>query len=153
MAKLKLRVPPPLVFVGFAVLMWLVALVLPGNINLHGTETAFLVIGLGAGGYFSFTGFFEFRRARTTINPFHPEETTALVSGGIYSKTRNPMYLGLQIILLGWAIFLGNLFAIPVALGFAVYITEFQIKPEEEILEENFGKEFLAYKARVRRWI
>lgn len=62
MENLKLRVPPPVVFVCFAVLIWLVAWILPGNFNLRGAETAFLVIGIGAGGYFSFTGFFEFRR-------------------------------------------------------------------------------------------
>ncbi|KZL20043.1 methyltransferase family protein [Pseudovibrio sp. WM33] len=153
MENLKLRFPPVAVFFSFAVIIWMVATMLPGDINLHGAETAFLVIGIGAGGYFGVTGLSEFRRARTTTSPSHPENASAIVSDGIYSKTRNPMYLGLQFILLGWAIFQGNLFAIPVALGFAVYITLFQIKPEEDLLEENFGQEYLAYKACVRRWM
>ncbi|KZL19622.1 hypothetical protein PsAD2_01901 [Pseudovibrio axinellae] len=149
----KLRFPPVLVFAGFAILIWITALFLPGNVQLHGVETAFLVIGIGAGGYFGVTGLSEFRRARTTANPTHPENASAIVCEGIFSKTRNPMYLGLQFILLGWAIYQGNLFAIPVALGFAAYITAFQIIPEEAILEENFGEEYLKYKARVRRWM
>ncbi|KZL28720.1 isoprenylcysteine carboxylmethyltransferase family protein [Pseudovibrio sp. Ad37] len=153
MENLKLRFPPVAVFFSFAVIIWMVATMLPGDINLHGAETTFLVIGIGAGGYFGVTGLSEFRRARTTTSPSHPENASAIVSDGIYSKTRNPMYLGLQFILLGWAIFQGNLFAIPVALGFAVYITLFQIKPEEDLLEENFGQEYLAYKACVRRWM
>ncbi|KZK95498.1 hypothetical protein PsAD46_00503 [Pseudovibrio sp. Ad46] len=153
MENLKLRFPPVAVFFSFAIIIWMVATLLPGDINLHGAGTAFLVIGIGAGSYFGVTGLSEFRRARTTTSPTHPENASAIVSDGIYSKTRNPMYLGLQFILLGWAIFQGNLFAIPVALGFAVYITLFQIKPEEDLLEENFGQEYLAYKARVRRWM
>ncbi len=153
MSNLELRFPPISVFAGFAVLIWVAAIVLPGDVNLHGAETAFLVIGIGAGGYFGITGLSEFRRARTTTSPSHPENASAIVTEGVYSKTRNPMYLGLQLILLGWAVFQGNLFAIPLALGFAAYITAFQIKPEEALLEENFGKEYLAYKARVRRWM
>lgn len=153
MNNLKLRFPPIIVFAGFSVLVWLSALILPGTINLAGAETAFFVVGVGAGGYFGLTGLSEFRRARTTTSPTHPENASAIVTEGIYAKTRNPMYLGLQCVLLGWAIFQGNLFAILVALCFAPYMTAFQIKPEEDVLEEHFGEEYLKYKRKVRRWI
>ncbi|SDR24509.1 isoprenylcysteine carboxylmethyltransferase family protein [Pseudovibrio sp. Tun.PSC04-5.I4] len=153
MENLKLRFPPILVFLAVAALVWVSAFLLPGDVNLHGAGNAFLVIGIGAGAYFGITGISEFRRARTTTSPTKLENVSAIVSAGIYSKTRNPMYLGLQFMLLGWAIYQGNLFSIAIALGFAGYITLFQIIPEEATLEENFGEEYMEYKARVRRWM
>ena len=63
------------------------------------------------------------------------------------------MYLGMTLLLFGWAIFLSNFLAFALIPLFVVYITQFQIKPEEKILTEIFGDEFLQYKKQVRRWI
>ena len=63
------------------------------------------------------------------------------------------MYLGLLIMLFGFAVFLGKLTPFLLLPLFYLVITEMQIKPEEAILEEKFGQEFLEYKSKVRRWI
>jgi protein-S-isoprenylcysteine O-methyltransferase Ste14 len=92
-----------------------------------------------------------FRRAGTPVIPFEP--STALVTSGIYRVTRNPMYLGLVISLLGAAVLFGTLspfFPIPVFIW--IIETRF-IRGEERFLEEIFGADYLAYKRRVRRWL
>ncbi len=92
-----------------------------------------------------------FKISATAIRPF--ETSTALVKGGPYRFTRNPMYLGMVLILIGTAIYLGSLapwFIIPV---FFLIIQEWFIKHEEPFLENIFGKEYQDYRTKVRRWI
>ena len=96
---------------------------------------------------------FHFLRNRTTINPLKPESASALVTGGIYRLTRNPMYLGLATLLLAWAIYLGNLAALAGVPVFILYMNGFQVAAEERALEARFGAEYAAYRARVRRWL
>ena len=92
-----------------------------------------------------------FRAAGTPVMPFEP--STALVTGGIYRWTRNPMYLGMAIALLGLAVLLGTLGAfLPLPL-FVWQIRRKFILPEEAFLEGLFGGRYLEYKARVRRWL
>ncbi len=82
-----------------------------------------------------------------------PEKASKVVDTGIYAYSRNPMYLALLLVLLALASFLANiavLFIIPV---FIAYITRFQIIPEERALTNNFGRDYLDYTNRVRRWI
>ena len=98
-------------------------------------------------------GIAEFRRARTTVSPVDPSAASALVDTGIYRWTRNPMYLGMAMLLLGWTIILGNpagLLAVPL---FQIYLNTFQIRTEEFALRGLFGDAYIAYCARVRRWI
>jgi protein-S-isoprenylcysteine O-methyltransferase Ste14 len=94
-----------------------------------------------------------FRRFRTTVHPEKPENTTALVMTGIYRLTRNPMYVGVTLALLGWAVWL----RVPVALlgpvAFVLYVNRFQIVPEERVLASKFGEAYAAYCRRVRRWV
>jgi len=92
-----------------------------------------------------------FRRAGTNIRPFTP--STALVVAGPYKLTRNPMYLGMAGILLGAAVFMGSLTPFVVIPAFMALIAERFIIPEEAKLEEAFGREYLDYKAGVRRWL
>jgi protein-S-isoprenylcysteine O-methyltransferase Ste14 len=82
-----------------------------------------------------------------------PEAASSLVVAGIYRVTRNPMYLGFLLILLGWAAWLSNVLALLPLAGFVIYMNVFQIRPEERALEALFGPEFEAYKKQVRRWI
>ena len=63
------------------------------------------------------------------------------------------MYLGLLVMLMGWAIYLLNVWAMLGPVIFAVFITRFQIKPEERILSSLFGKEYAEYSSKVRRWL
>ena len=92
-----------------------------------------------------------FARAGTPVIPF--ERSTALVTSGLYRFTRNPMYLGMVIVLLGTAVLFGTLSPfLPVPIFAWIIQTRF-ILGEERFLEEIFGEEYLAYKRSVRRWI
>jgi len=114
-----------------------------------GVALALLVIGQSI----SISGMVAFRRAKTTMNPIKPGAASSLVSSGVYRFTRNPMYLGLSVSLLGWAMFLSNPLALLGVPLFVLYINRFQINPEERVLSSLFGAEYTAYKEKVRRWL
>jgi protein-S-isoprenylcysteine O-methyltransferase Ste14 len=97
--------------------------------------------------------FFQFWRARTTINPHRPESATTLVTSGVYAWTRNPMYLGLSVLLLGLAINLGTLTPLAFAPLFIPFIRYVQIRPEELALRARFGQDYDRYCQRVNRWL
>ena len=92
-----------------------------------------------------------FARARTDVIPFR--NVTALVTEGVFRYSRNPMYLGMFLVLLGCALTVGATWALPVPVLFAVIIEVRFIRPEEQMLRELFGAEFDAYCTRVRRWL
>jgi protein-S-isoprenylcysteine O-methyltransferase Ste14 len=94
-----------------------------------------------------------FRRANTTINPVKIEAASSIVTNGIYRYTRNPMYVGLTLLLAGWAIHIAVPFVLLGPLVFILYITRFQIIPEERVLTSKFGGEYRKYQERVRRWL
>jgi len=95
----------------------------------------------------------QFRRAQTTVNPHKPEDAMALVTTGVFAWTRNPMYLGLTVLLLGLAIKLGALSAFLGPLLFVPLIQRFQIRPEEHALRHKFGERYDQYCRRVNRWL
>ncbi len=153
MAVLDTKVPPPLVMLVSASLGWLAARIwpaarfdLPGRWLWIGALVATGVLVAGA-------GIREFRRASTTVNPLAPERASALVAGGVFRFTRNPMYLGMAMCLIGFALWLGNAAALTAVPAFTLYISRFQIAPEERALAARFGAQFDAYRARVRRWL
>ena len=153
MHALDKKIPPPVVGLLVAGLMWGLAawppaLGLPAGVRLP-LAAALAVAGVG----FDILGLVAFRRHRTTINPLRPERTSALVTGGVYRITRNPMYVGLALLLTAWAVWLSALWPFAGPALFVAYINRFQIVPEERVLEEKFGDEFRAYAARVRRWL
>lgn len=138
---------------GVGLLMWLVSRA--GWISSF-TFPAQRVLASSAAGVGLTTivlGVVYFRKARTTVNPLKPDSSSTLVVGGIFRRTRNPMYLGALLILLGWGVYLGNALSLVFLPVFVVYLNRFQIAPEEVALTARFGPEFSAYKARVRRWI
>ena len=75
------------------------------------------------------------------------------MAGGIYRRTRNPMYLGFLVVLLGWGVWLANVVAFLLLPAFVFYMNRFQIAPEERALRERFGESFVVYQGRVRRWL
>jgi protein-S-isoprenylcysteine O-methyltransferase Ste14 len=153
MSKLELKIPPVLTTVVFAMLMWLVSSLSPGFTTPYlfriGIFTALIMVGA----FFSVAGVVSFRKAKTSVNPITPDACTSLVTSGIYKSTRNPMYLGFLFFLIGWGLYLSNLYSLMLAAGFIFYITRFQILPEEQVLQSFFGTEYLDYKNRVRRWL
>ena len=149
---LETRLPPPLLVVMLGVASWLFARYAAAGAGAvpHGRSVGIVVI--AAGLFCNLAPKRAFRRAGTTVNPLRPQATTQLVQCGLHRMSRNPMYLGHALILAGWALHLQwwpALLAVPV---YVVYITHFQILPEERALAARFGAEYAAYCARVRRW-
>lgn len=153
MTTLELKVPPPIVAALAAAAMGGLAWVTPALAwprPLRGSLAALLVV---AGVAMALAGVLEFRRARTTVHPLRPERASTLVHGGVYRVTRNPMYLGMLAVLLGWAAWLAAPWALLGPAAFVAFIGRFQITPEERVLRRLFGAEYDAYTRRVRRWI
>ena len=152
MQALELKIPPPAVAALVAGGMWGISLVAPSLQVPALIRVAAAIIAL-TGGVFSIAGVISFRRAGTTLNPMQPETTSSLVSSGIFRVTRNPMYAGLLLVLVAWAVFLSSAWALLGPLVFVLYINRFQIAPEERVLSAIFGTAYSAYKSRVRRWL
>ena len=95
----------------------------------------------------------KFIKSRTTIDPIKFKKVNKLITSGIYKYSRNPMYLGLLMIVISTTIFYLNIFSITTPIIFYFWINKFQIKREEIFLTEKFGKEYLLYMTKTRRWI
>jgi protein-S-isoprenylcysteine O-methyltransferase Ste14 len=150
---LELKVPPVAVGILTAALMRAAAWAVPRlGFTLPGRPYVAGGVAL-AGALVAILGVVSFKRAKTTVNPMKPESSSTLVVSGIYRVTRNPMYLGFLLILLGWGAWLSNALSIALVAAFVLYMDLFQIRPEERALESRFGPEFVAYKGRVRRWV
>jgi protein-S-isoprenylcysteine O-methyltransferase Ste14 len=153
MKALELKIPPPIVALLVAVAMWKIAKVSPSlDIPLFIREVIAGVL-LLVGAAFALPGFIALIRARTTFNSMKPKATSSLVTGGIYTFTRNPMYLSVLLILVAWTIFLSSAWALVGPVAFVLYINHFQIKPEERALAAIFRTAYAEYKGRVRRWL
>ena len=96
---------------------------------------------------------FKFIKSKTTIDPIKFKKVNKLITSGIYKYSRNPMYLGLLMIVISTSIFYLNIFSITTPFFFYFWINRFQIKREEIFLTEKFGKEYSLYKAKTRRWM
>jgi len=151
--SLEAKVPPPAVAVAVAVVMWGISFLAPEVAMPETLRLAACLAIVVAGLVFSAGGLLSFRRARTTVNPTTPEAASSLVSSGIYRITRNPMYVGLSLFLMAWAVFLSSAWALLGLVAFVLYIGRFQIAPEERALSKLFGSEYASYKATVRRWL
>lgn len=152
MRALELRIPPLVLVLVVAVGMAFTAVAMPGEVALPARQAIAAAIVL-AGVVVAVTGVLAFRRQQTTVNPMTPSKTSSLVATGIYRFSRNPMYLGMLLVLCGWGVFLANAVAVLWLPGFVVYMNSFQIRPEERALTERFGDEYLAYCRSVRRWV
>jgi protein-S-isoprenylcysteine O-methyltransferase Ste14 len=153
MKSLKLKIPPPIVFFIAAACMWIIASITP-NLSYHFPFQKIIAMILSIiGGVFGVSGILTFVFSRTTINSVRIDAVSSLVSSGVYSITRNPMYLALLFVLLGWACILSNIPALIVIPMYVLYMNYFQIIPEEIILESKYGNKFVQYKTKVRRWL
>lgn len=151
---MHLRIPPPIVALIGILLIFLskdYILILYLHPHLQNTlSILFLIIGF----VIIFSATKEFKKSETTVNPMKPETSTSLVTSGIFKYTRNPMYVGLTSILLASCFYFSSLLGIIVYVPlFILYITVFQIIPEEEIMKGLFNDEYLDYCSKVRRWI
>ena len=152
LASLELRIPPPLLALITAIVMWIGA-----RDNVPYRRPSWLTpvsLGIGISALIILAAaILALHRASTTVSPTRPDTSRALVQTGVFSATRNPIYLAATLLLLAFAFHLWqpqSFVAIPV---FAAWIHRLQILPEERALRATFGDEFNRYAAATRRWI
>jgi len=118
MKFLELKIPPPLVTIAFALAIWWISTTTPVfeiNVTLRIFASVFA---LGLGLFFAVAGLVSLKNAKTTVSPFKPEESTSLVSSGIYQVSRYPMYLALSLVLVALTIYLSAPFGLIGVFGF-----------------------------------
>lgn len=150
---MHLKVPPPLVLALAALLTYAAGAWFPGlTIRFPGQNVlAGILFCLGL--LPDVIALRAFMRRKTTINPMAPDKTRTLVTDGIYRISRNPMYLGLLVLLIAISLYFGSLVSFLIVPAFVWYLTEFQIKPEEDRLRKIFGEPYEDYLSNVRRWV
>ena len=148
-----LRVPPPaltlLCLFGLVLSRWILSgltFKFSGQIFV---SIILVVVGISIG----LIAIRRFYQVDTTILPDEMDSSSALVTGGIFKISRNPMYLGMAKVIAGVGLGLGTWVMLPILALFVFWITENQIKAEEHALVKIFGSEFEDYKSKVRRWI
>ena len=146
-----IKIPPPLLVLILVISNYFsskkIDLILLPNQNL----ISFIILLIGV--LILINPILKFRKSKTTIDPIKFKKVNKLVTSGIYKYSRNPMYLGLLMIVISTSIFYLNIFSMITPILFYYWINSFQIKREEIFLSEKFGKEYLFYKTETRRWI
>ena len=105
---MKLKLPPAIIFAVFALLMYLLSIFLPvGYFDFFGRKYLMLAL-LVIAGCIGLIALFQFFKSKTTVDPTNPSKASKLVSSGVYQYSRNPMYLGMLLLLLAWGLWLGN---------------------------------------------
>ena len=153
MRLLELKIPPVITGLLVGGLMWLSARATPDLAFTLPARRFVAAVPALAGVVIATLAVISFRRVRTTVHPLHPENATALVTSGILGLTRNPMYLGLLLVLLGWAVYLANALVFVFPVVYVPLMNHLQIIPEEKALTAKFGPAFGAYQSKVRRWL
>ena len=148
---MKKRIPPPLITMSCVLVIFLSKSIFPSFVFPFKLE-----IGIG----FSILGLSllilsvkSFIKNNTTINPLNLKKSTYLVTNGLFRFSRNPMYLGMLLFLVGTSIILNIIGGLIISVLFIFYMNFFQIMPEEIALENLFGKDYRNYRKNVRRWI
>ena len=148
---MKTKIPPPIIALVMIAIIYLSSLIVePINFEYQ-TLISILVVVIGLA--CAIPSFRLFAKHNTTISPFTPSETSALVTDGMYRYSRNPMYLGLVLLTIGATIFFGTWLGVVIVVAFIFLLNFLQIIPEEEALHEIFGEEYVEYRREVRRWI
>jgi|TARA_Y100000816_G_C26076478_1_gene566726 protein-S-isoprenylcysteine O-methyltransferase Ste14 len=145
------KIPPPIVTLISGLIIFFSKSLFPEyNSNLINVfSTIFLFLGL----LVFFLAVASFKKYKTTVNPLQPSNASHLVISGIFRFTRNPMYLGMALILLSLSLKFNLLGGLIVTALFIMFITKFQIIPEEDAMLSLFRDEFETYKENTRRWI
>ncbi len=147
----KRKIVPPVYFLSTLVLMWLLQHFLPIYRFVEPPLTYAGIIVILFGVLITVTSAGIFKKVDTGLVPF--DEAKVLVTSGFYRFTRNPMYIGMFIVLLGVAFMLGTVSALfPIPVFFLIIRNNF-VLGEERFCEAAFGQQFLDYKSKVRRWI
>ncbi|MHC1654419.1 methyltransferase family protein [Stenotrophomonas maltophilia] len=153
MAWLETRIPPPLVMLLCGLIGYAGSRLLPGALLPLPRPVVLASAVMAIGVALNLLPKLAFQRARTTVNPLRPSASSALVTHGVYRYTRNPMYLGQAMVLAGAMLHLQNPVALLAVPLFVLYITRWQIVPEERALLARFPEAYVLFCQRVRRWV
>ena len=143
-------IPPVYLFLSMAIMVFLHFL-LPGTKVLAFPWILLGVIPLALGVVINLVADKSFKKHETTVKPL--ENSTALITTGVFRLTRHPMYLGFELILLGIAVLMESFTPYAVVLAFTIFMDAVFMKYEEKKLEETFGEIWLEYKKKVRQWV
>ena len=148
---METKIPPPIVTLIFGLAIYLSRTIFPEiEIQYSSFFGTFLLL---LGFFILISAVKLFRNDKTTVNPLSPEQATKLVTNGIFKLSRNPMYLGMAVILASVAVLFNIIGGIIFMALFCLYITKFQIIPEEKAMKELFAQDFEQYMQATRRWI
>ena len=147
----KIRVPVPVLTILHLILAILLRRLLPLPIAVPAFIQWLGLVVAALGFVLGVLALREFQRARAAYDP--KKAASSFVTTGIYHYTRNPVYLGFVLILIGLALSMGTYWGIVLAWPLTVFMNNLVVKPEEINLERRFKNQFLEYKARVRRWL
>lgn len=149
---MELKLPPVIVFFCFALIMYVLDTLLPfGFFDFFGRLVLVKIL-IGLAVIVSLVSLGQFYFNKTTVDPTKPEKASSLVTNGVFSVSRNPMYFAMLLLLLALGLVLCNAFNTLVAAVFVGYMNRFQVIPEERMLQEKFGKIYKDYMCRTRRW-
>ncbi len=152
MRRLELKIPPLILMVIFAIIMAVYDYIFPNTDN-DGEYWQISAVVIIVGILICASAVFNFRNQKTTMHPVKLENASILVTNGIYNRSRNPMYLGFAIMLIGIFILYNNQIMIISPILFVIYLNIFQIAPEERAMKKLFGDQYNDYCNRVRRWV
>ena len=150
----SIHVPPPLILLAGFLAGYGLDVLVPLPLVPQAGSTALLVVQwglLGLGAAFSLWGFLTFVRARTGVLP--NQSVTQFITHGPYHFSRNPMYVGLTLMYLGFTRWINSVWPLLMLLLALWALWKLVIQKEEAYLTEAFGDAYHAYKQRVRRWI
>ena len=148
--RLELKIPPPVIVGVGGLLNWFATHWATDLFSPPWLLIAALII---VSGVFGVAGVLGCLRCKTTVHPWSPDETSVLVTQGVFRLSRNPMYLALLLLLLAYYLYQPTWFSPLVFVVVTWYLTRFQILPEERILSEKFGDQYAQYASSVRRWL
>ena len=146
--NLDTKIPPPIVTIIILSIIYFFSLK-DYNINNELISIFLLVLGI----LFILSAVIQFVKRKTTVNPTKPHKTTSLVISGTFKITRNPMYLGMLLIIMSYSFYKSSIISLVLIPLFIFYINKFQIEPEEYEMRKKFGKEYEEYCKKVDRWI
>ena len=144
------KIPPPIVTLAFGLMIYFSRNIFPdiNNIIFYVLSLFFIILGP----FILISAVRSFKAEQTTINPLNINNASSLVISGVFKYSRNPMYLGMVFILLALSFRFNLVGGILFTSIFIMYITKFQIIPEEAAMKSIFGEDFNKYKNKTRRW-
>lgn len=145
------KIPPPVIALICGLVIYFSRALFPKYVFTltNFISILFLVLGL----LMLTTAVLSFKKYQTTVNPLRPEKASQLVTSGIFKFSRNPMYFAMLLVLLSITVKFNILGGAAMSVAFVLFITTFQIIPEELAMKKLFGGEFDLYQKSTRRWI